>query len=391
MIIEKLIDKIESNIKNVIPNTDIFGEVYTPLSMVETMLSIIDDDFFTNPNLKILDPCCGFGNFSVILIKRFMKGLSFINNESERYNHIINNMIYVCDIQERNIELYKSIFNTEKNVYCGSFLDECYNDIIFDLVIGNPPYQKGTNSRNSVSIYHKFVEKSVNIGNSVLMITPSKWYSNPSMKIFRNNMIYNYGLKILNDVESNVFETVDIKGGVSYFLLEKGFINKCLYNGIETIFNDIITDKHYDNIEDNYSKYLFNDQYFDIKNKDERFLKEKEVDTVKCYVSLNNGGEVYIKRNLLKNKENINKWKVLIPTASGSKKDIGVLGRMIIAKPDEVCSRSFVHFCFDTEIECINFVEYLNSDFAKNVIKLKKQTQLVKKDTFSLLPVIKLF
>jgi type I restriction-modification system DNA methylase subunit len=51
------------------------GEVFTPLGLIREMLDKIPEDFWTNKNVKVLDPCCGIGNFQIVLIEKFMSGL----------------------------------------------------------------------------------------------------------------------------------------------------------------------------------------------------------------------------------------------------------------------------------------------------------------------------
>ncbi len=129
------------------------GEVMTPLSLVEEMLDKLPVEVWGNPNLKWLDPCNGVGTFPSIVVKRLMVGLeNIIENECERYRHIIENMIYVCEIQAKNMFLFHCTFDREDdhnlNTYYGSFLDKEFNQHMkdvwgvdkFDIVLGNPPY-----------------------------------------------------------------------------------------------------------------------------------------------------------------------------------------------------------------------------------------------------------
>ena len=406
--INNIIKEINKHINTANPETIKYGEVFTNLELVEKMIDCIPDIFWKNINLKILDPCNGVGNFPAIIIKKLMEGLKeFEPNETNRYKYIIENIIYVCEIQEINMEYYINIFNPNEdnhiNYYTGSFISDDFNKQmniwgveIFDLIIGNPPYQIGKDTRSSISIYHKFVERAVEISKMVLMITPSKWYSNPSMFDFRQNMIENYGLKILTDVKG-AFKKVEIKGGVSYFLLEKEYKGMCLYNNQYREFkNGIITIENLDEIliklksHTTFGEKMFSDQYFDIRNIDDRFRTTKDNDCILCHVSTKNGNIKYIKENELKIKPNYLKYKVFMPTASGSKENIGELGRILIGEPKDVCSRSFVHFSFETKKECESFVSYLNTNLIKRLIGLKKQTQLVKKDCFSLVPIVPL-
>jgi len=403
--IKNIKDFIEDYVeKNSIKNNK-YGEVFTNFKTINEMLLLLDDIFWENPKLKILDPCSGVGNFSILVIEKLMIGLSnFEKDENKRYEYIINNMIYCCEIQEKNVEIQKSLFNY--NIYQGSFLSNDFDLFLknewnidkFDLIVANPPYQVGNNSRSYVSIYDKFVEKFTKISKKCLVITPSRWYSNPSMEIFRKNMISNYGLKKLIDVKENIFKNVDIKGGISFFLLEEGYKGECLYNNSLKVFennlitNNIVIDTFIKNNKsfNNFGSLLKSDQYFGIKNKDERFLKDKSIDTIKCYVSLKNGEIQYIKKELITIKDNFLKYKVFIPTASGSSNNIGLLGRLVIGYPEEVCSRSFVHIPFNSLQECKNFISYIETDFIKSLISLKKKTQLVKKECFSLVPIVPL-
>jgi len=403
MNINEIIDEINLHIKTVKPKVIEYGEVYTDLNIVNEMLSVLPDDFWKNPYLKILDPCNGVGNFPSIIIKKLMENLSdFEKNENLRYKWIIENIIYASEIQPKNLNIYEKLFDPKgiynMNIFNGSYFDldikNHFNVNNFDLIVGNPPYQIGENSRKSVSLYHKFVKKSQKISKYVLMITPCRWYSNPSMLDFRMNMINNYGLKILQD-KGNIFDEVDIKGGVSYFLLEKDYNGECIYNGEKITFSNNIITKYNSLIDkvkeyDSFSRLLNSDQYFKIRNKDDRFLLAPEKDTVKCYVSKQNGNIKYIKKDLLKITNNHNKYKVFLPTASGTKSDIEKLGRTIIGLPKEVASRSFVHFAFDSYDECESFISYINTDIIKQLIGIKKQTQLVKKDVFSLVPIVPL-
>jgi hypothetical protein len=401
--LENIFNEINNHIKISSPEIVKYGEVYTELNLVDEMISILPEDFWKNPYLKILDPCNGIGNFPSRIINKLMIGLcQFETDEIKRYKWIIENIIYVVEIQPRNILYYTNLFNPNNeykmNIFSGNFFDldiqKSFNLTNFDLIIGNPPYQQGTDSRSSISIYDKFVNKSCEISKYVLMITPSRWYSNPSMSKFRNNMINNYGLKVLVD-KGDVFKSVEIKGGVSYFLLENGYKGECLFNNKMVDFNnDLITNDDFliNKIKkfDKFSNLLNSDQYFSIRNKDDRFLPQEEINTIKCYVSKQNGNIKFIKEHKLKITNNHNKYKVFLPTASGSKDNISELGRMIIGLPTEVSSRSFVHFAFNSYIECESFISYLKTDIVKKLIGIKKQTQLVKKDCFSLVPVVPL-
>lgn len=168
------------------------GEVMTPITLVEDMLNTLPSEVWTNPNLKWLDPCAGVGTFPSIVVQRLMKGLEkVIPNPEKRYGHIIENMIYVCELQEKNLFVFNCVFdlgdNNATNSYCGSFLDENFDNHMtnvwgvekFHIIIGNPPYQTSNEGeRNTHPIWHLFVEKSISIlteGGYLNMVHPSGW------------------------------------------------------------------------------------------------------------------------------------------------------------------------------------------------------------------------
>jgi hypothetical protein len=169
------------------------GEVMTPITLVEQMLDTLPSEVWSNPNLKWLDPCAGVGTFPSIVVQRLMKGLKkVIPNPEKRYGHIIENMIYVCELQDKNLFVFNCVFDlgdsNATNSYCGSFLDENFDKHMtniwgvekFDIIIGNPPYQQFFNDTNkkSIPLWDKFVQKSLNIlidGGYLNMVHPDGW------------------------------------------------------------------------------------------------------------------------------------------------------------------------------------------------------------------------
>lgn len=118
---------IEAN-KNLKKGVKEFGEVTTPISLVEEMLDTLPKEVWLDPNKTWLDPCAGTGIFPAAIVTRLMKTLvEFEPDENKRYKHIMENMIYVYELQGKNVIIYKSIFDRNNelnlNIINGSFLD----------------------------------------------------------------------------------------------------------------------------------------------------------------------------------------------------------------------------------------------------------------------------
>lgn len=169
---------VDSHLKTSNTEKKMFGEVFTSLELVEEMLDKLPVEVWSNPELKFLDPANGIGNFPVILVKKLMDGLKDWQSDAElRLKHILENQIYICELQSKNMFIYLQLFDPENkyklNFHRGSFLDENFVEVMkewgvekFDIVVGNPPYnndQKAEGKRGGGStLWDKFVIKVLN-------------------------------------------------------------------------------------------------------------------------------------------------------------------------------------------------------------------------------------
>lgn len=117
------------------------GEYYTPSFLVKEM---IDKSYEVGE--KVVDPCCGSGNFLIEIIKRIK---SFSLTQNQKFEAISN--IYGFDINPLAIYMTKINFlcllgdkikHVSFNLDCLDILTIDFNhtDMSFDLIIGNPPW-----------------------------------------------------------------------------------------------------------------------------------------------------------------------------------------------------------------------------------------------------------
>jgi len=175
-----------------------FGEVFTPMILVNEMLDKLPNLVWKDKNLKWLDPATGMGNFPIAVYLRLMEGLKDeIKDDNKRKKHILENMLYMSELNKKNIFICKQIFDINNefklNIYEGDSLKMNYNKQ-FDVIIGNPPYNKD-DTGNGNMIWHLFVEKSINELNKngyLVFVHPSLWRKPQSdktrMKKFFNLM-----------------------------------------------------------------------------------------------------------------------------------------------------------------------------------------------------------
>ena len=220
------------------------GEVFTPIELINEMIVNLPPNVWSNPNLKWLDPANGIGNFPMVIFQRLMKGLEkWEPSETKRSKHIIENMLYMIEINPKNVKISRKIFGSNAHICCANFLtnsEKCFKEFgtdNFDIIIGNPPFQdekSGETAQGGHDIYPNFFIKSFELLNNdgyLSFINPAKWRA-PDKKgelkrmwdIFVNNnpiFLKIYGL----DKTRQIF-----RGGaatrIDYYVLQKNTKHK---------------------------------------------------------------------------------------------------------------------------------------------------------------------
>ena len=167
------------------------GEVFTPPDLIQqkfNKLTLADPQIWSDPSKKFLDPANGIGNYPALAFHRLMEGLKdAIPNEADRKKHILENMLYMCELNKKNIEVSRKVFDPEGvyalNLYQGSYLDldpkKEWGVEKFDVVFGNPPYQPPSNGKKGgKSLWPTFVEKSMKllkVNGFLVFVHPAIW------------------------------------------------------------------------------------------------------------------------------------------------------------------------------------------------------------------------
>ena len=160
--------------------------------------------------------------------------------------------------------------------------------------------------------------------------------------------------------------TVDIKGGVNYFLKDTNYKGDCKFNGSITKLNkyDVFVDGKFNAIIDKLTMFesiitIYLGRYFGIESNDKRLKVEHIKDTIKCYVSQQKGFEKYIEKSEIK--KDITKWKVITTRAAHEHKS--GFGNTFIGNPNEIHTGSYISFNVSNEDEAKSLLSYMKCDY----------------------------
>lgn len=447
-------------------------EVFTPPEIANRMLDLLPKEIWSNSKVKFLDPFSKSGVFLREITKRLLDGLSEeIPDMQKRLDHILHHQVYGMAITElTSLVSRRSLYcskdasseysisrfdeasgniafreiphtwneSTGKCIYCGASREvyergedkeshayqfihtdnpkELFNNMKFDVIIGNPPYQLndgGGRDSSAIPLYDKFVQKAKQLApHFLIMIIPARWYTGGrGLDEFRDNMISDTRMKIIHDYPEtdDCFPGLNIRGGVCYFLWDS------LYHGDCTIINHIkgkriemkrplkeanlsllirynqsisIMKKVLKFKEVSLGKYVSTRKPFGMSSNFSDFTSiQTEMHSVKLYRFGENG---YVaKKIIVKNENLIDRYKVLVSKASpgGDEYPHSIVSQPIVSEPNSVCTETYLVIKdVDSIIEAENLVSYIKTRFFRFMMSLVKNTQNISKASYTFVP-----
>jgi site-specific DNA-methyltransferase (adenine-specific) len=453
-------------------------EVFTPPRVANAVLDLLPDNVWSDPTLRWLDPGCKTGVFLREITKRLMIGLEdAIPDDHERLEHILQNMVYAIAITEltglmsrRTVYCSKQANGEHSTVkfdrsagnvwhgriehsYEGERCTECFgakarleipgrdnyayafihesgrttverefNTMKFDVIVGNPPYQMEADAagQNIAPIYNRFVDQAKALNpRFITMVIPSRWMAGGKwLDDFRIGMLTDARTRVLvvYPNASEVFPSVDIKGGVCYFLWDRDDPGPCR----STYRRGGVVQGPVERALDEFGVFVRDSRALPILRKVlaagepsfaglvsardpfgpalssnfKGYRTKKRPEDVRLYMNdqARRGRTWVDPAKVTKNLELVDTWKVLIPK-SGPGNSGGhvlpdmVLGQPLTAEPGSVCTLTYLTIGpLESESECESVESYIRTRFLRFLVSLRKPTQDAPRGTYAWVP-----
>ena len=435
------------------------SEVPTPINVCDDMINLIPDDAFLSlkkQNNAMLDMASKAGEFAIAICKRCEKlGINIESIKDSVLAIPTSSIAYeftrkVYEFLGLNINAIAAEFNSydlldvkmldrrgrpTKNVDYARVatilkqtkpLDKIkLNDNIeeagaskmqFQAVVGNPPYQidDGGNGSSARPLYNLFVEQSKNLTNKfAALITPSRWFAGgKGLDDFRETMLNDKKINTIVDYPNpkDCFPTLNISGGVSYFLWDKDYNGDCslvnIIHGTKSVqkrslnefdifvrYNDAINiiRKITTSAKNFLSEIISSRKPFGIDS----FVRGNNVqtkDSVKVYSSAGTG--FLPKTSVLQGKEFINLYKIAVGKAlsghigeTDENGQVRVLARMFVLEPNSVCTESYLLAGgYKIKNEALHLEKYFKTKFLRFLLLQALTSMNITKDKFRFVP-----
>ena len=316
----------------------------------------------------------------------------------------------------------------KKRVLKGSYWKKDVKEMKFDAVVGNPPYQEESNGDSNAkkSIYNYFIDSGEELADRVTLIHPARFLFNAgdTPKAWNEkklNDIHYQVIKYWSD-SSDIFPTVDIKGGVAvtYWDKRKEFKPIKLFTAFDELHSILekvekLNEDSLSSIITNRGTYKYSNLAYTeqpdemMKTADRRiapssfermpklFTEEKPNDKHEYVQILGNIKNErcyrWFRKDYISPVDNLEKYKVIVPKANGSGA-IGevlstpLIGTPLIGTPLIGYTETYISIgSTDSFSEAEAILKYVKTKFARTMLGILKVTQNNPKETWQYVPI----
>jgi superfamily II DNA or RNA helicase len=460
----------EEDIFELIPNQKT-NQIFTPKKVVQMMINQLeehDPSLFTRTDSTFIDLYMKSGMYITEIVKKlFHNTRKHYQSDEDCLKHILENQVYglaPTPILQGITQSYIFGFDVENKISRNNFVQHDitpeaqqgtakeklqelfkFNDNMkFDAVVGNPPYQESTDGYNRQEpIYQYFYDSAESIGEKYCLISPARFLFNAGLtkKEWNLKMLNHPNLRVVyyNSKSNELFQNTEIKGGVAAILFDNnkvfGAIQKFIPNDdlrkIASHFADSPSTNLPSIIFGGRSDLKFNTEFIkvypnsiadrlkqiqikhpevtELGPNEEHELKSSTLEVLP-YVFINdipsNPTEYYrilglvngkrawrwIEKKYMQprypNDNNIENWKVFIPESNGSGSFGEALSTPAIGEPSDSSTPTFISIGnFNTEVEAKNASNYIKTKLVRCLLGILKITQHNPKSNWSYIPI----
>ncbi len=399
------------------------SEIITPPQIASKMVAMLPKEELLKERLpRFLDIAAKQGEFALALIDYFGDEVKeqIYSLPTSKVSYEFTRKIY--ELLEMPVEHIMTDFTTfdligenkETNI-------KQLQDMKFDVVVGNPPYQTEQQATSDDPIFHLIIDASYEVANKAVLISPARFLFNAGKtpKQWNQKMLSDPHLKVAAYApkSGDLFPGIDLKGGLAITIHDKeqefgaiktftafpelnDILHKVLgkkgFVGIDTLIyqqNKFNLKKlyevhpHYKSIigSGGREKRLTTPIFEQIDAFTETAYPQQDI----CVLGLIRNERFYrhIPEPFLDEHPNLHKYKVLVPAGNGSGAIGEVLSTPLIGEPLIGYTQSFIGFGkFETQQEAEACLKYVKTRFARTLLGTLKVTQHNHKDTWRNVP-----
>lgn len=288
----------------------------------------------------------------------------------------------------------------------------------FNVVVGNPPYQMGINKEPA---YHYFINLGRSLSRIGTTIHPARFLFNAGKTptVWNKRMLHDEHYKVVKywNNPNDVFEKVDIKGGVAITMWNEdhsyGEIGLFIDQSELVLIKNKVTSNEFRSFADivyprdlyRLTETLYEENPWAIErpSKGHKFDLGTNAfdlfpelftdvalnaDYAKIIGRINNERiQKYIKKTYVKLPDNFDYWKVFVTKANGTGKLGEELSTPFVAQPGTGSTTTFLSVGkFSTEDEAIACLTYIKTKFARLMLGILKVTQDNPRDVWKYIP-----
>lgn len=296
--------------------------------------------------------------------------------------------------------------------------------MLFDAIVGNPPYQEmdGGSGRgiSAKPLYHLFIEGAQAIKpRYISMITPSRWFAGgKGLDEFRDHMMANKTISRIVDFADSAecFPGIGIAGGVNYFLMDSGYSGPCSFTSIrgtsritETRFLDEfdivvrnnasvdVIKRILESDDPKMDTVVYSRNVFGISS-DEHGTDTSSDDSLLLINSQKGNmiGTSYVSpTKVVRNNDLITKYKVIIGKVVPRNGEVGVdpsvgyraITTVHVLMPNQVFTESYLLLsAFDDYDSAVNFAKYMTCKLPRFLLHETYSSMNITKSNFRFVP-----